>query len=169
MKRFYPLAVVLLGCIFLVFGVGYFLFNWVITHPAAAPLPEQVSNLPLTRQTTGSQAVQEINRLHRKGFPLTSGAVGNYGTQNQATLWVSGTLFKPAATQILTAMKDRIAEGNSPFTTTGEYQDKELTIYTLVGMGQKHFYFQSNNLVIWLAADADLADQAITQVLEFYR
>jgi hypothetical protein len=35
-------------------------------------------------------------------------------------------------------------------------------------MGQKHFYFQSGDLLIWLAADQEIAEQAISQVLEFY-
>jgi hypothetical protein len=35
-------------------------------------------------------------------------------------------------------------------------------------MGQKHYYFQSENLVIWLAAEADIADTAIQKLQEFY-
>jgi hypothetical protein len=65
-------------------------------------------------------------------------------------------------------MKDKIAEGNSPFTPTGERPDGSRVIYELGGMGQKHFYFQSGDLLIWLAADVDLAEQALGQVLVFY-
>jgi hypothetical protein len=69
---------------------------------------------------------------------------------------------------MLIAMKDKIAEGNSPFTPAGERPDGGRVIYELEGMGQKHFYFQSGDLLIWLAADQEIAEQAISQVLEFY-
>jgi hypothetical protein len=35
-------------------------------------------------------------------------------------------------------------------------------------MGQRHYYFQSENFVIWLAADPSVADEAIQQILEVY-
>ena len=40
--------------------------------------------------------------------------------------------------------------------------------YALDGMGQKHFYFQSKNLIIWLAAEPSIADEALKQILEDY-
>ena len=66
------------------------------------------------------------------------------------------------------AMQEKIAEGNSPFTPVNEINDRNRTIYVLEGMGQKHFYFQSGNLVIWLASDEATADQALQQILEAY-
>jgi hypothetical protein len=35
-------------------------------------------------------------------------------------------------------------------------------------MGQRHFYFQSGSLVVWLAADDTLAEPALEQVAAFY-
>ena len=116
---------------------------------------------------TGPQAVTDFSNLHGDQFPLTSGAVGFYGN-NRATIWVAGAPLSLMAARLVTAMRDKIAEGNSPFTTSGEYQDNKRTIYALEGMGQKHFYFQSHNLVIWLAADADIADAALQQLKEIY-
>ncbi|MBE3068022.1 MAG: hypothetical protein IMZ73_11465 [Chloroflexi bacterium] len=116
---------------------------------------------------TGPQAVADFSNLHGEQFSLTSGAVGFYGN-NRATIWVAGAPLNLMAARLVTAMRDKIAEGNSPFTTSGEYQDNKRTIYALEGMGQKHFYFQSHNLVIWLAADADIADAALQQLKEIY-
>ena len=65
-------------------------------------------------------------------------------------------------------MRDKIIEGNAPFIPLGERQVGGRTVYELEGLGQKHFYFQSCDLVIWLAADANLAEGALTQSLEFY-
>jgi hypothetical protein len=116
---------------------------------------------------TGPQAEADFSNLHGKQFPLTSGAVGIYGNR-QATLWVAGAPLNLMAARMVIAMRDKIAEGNSPFTPNGEYQDNQRTIYILEGLGQKHFYFQSQNLVIWLAADADIADAALQKLEETY-
>ncbi len=35
-------------------------------------------------------------------------------------------------------------------------------------MGQRHFYFQSAAQVIWLAADPEMAEQALKEALAFY-
>jgi hypothetical protein len=49
-----------------------------------------------------------------------------------------------------------------------ERADGKRSIYVLDGMGQRHFYYQSDRLVIWLAADPEMAEQALDQVLEVY-
>jgi len=59
-------------------------------------------------------------------------------------------------------------QGGSPFTPVEQFNQGARTIYVLEGMGQMHFYFQSKNLVIWLAADPAVADAAIKQILEAY-
>ncbi len=65
-------------------------------------------------------------------------------------------------------MREKIAQGNSPFTSINEIYDRNRKVYTLEGMGQKHYYFQSENLVIWLAVDPAFADDALQQILEVY-
>ena len=66
------------------------------------------------------------------------------------------------------AMRSKIAQGNSPFTPIDEIRNDNRVVYVLNGMGQKHYYFQSKKLVIWLAADPTIADAAIQQILEVY-
>ena len=167
MKRSLSLTLMFLGTLIVVAAFGWAYFENSISHPAALTLPVQLAGLPLSSQTTGPQAVADFSNLHGESFPLSSGAVGIYGN-NRATLWVAGAPLNLMAARLVIAMRDKIAEGNSPFTPSGEYQDNERTIYVLEGMGQKHFYFQSHNLVIWLAADADIADAALQQLKEIY-
>jgi len=168
MKRFTALSLILLGIVLASSGVGYALISQAVDNPGTAPLPGQIAGLALAGRSTGWRAVDELTRLHGKGFPLSSGAAGMYGDQHQVKLWVAGAPIRPLASRMLIAMKDKIAEGNSPFTPTGERPDGGRVIYELGGMGQKHFYFQSGDLLIWLAADQEIAEQAVSQVLEFY-
>lgn len=167
MKRSLSLTLMFLGTLFVVAALGWASFEKATGNPAPLALPEQLAGLPLSNQVSGPQAVADFSNLHGKQFPLTSGAVGIYG-DHRATLWVAGAPLNLMAARMVTAMRDKIAEGNSPFTPSGEYQYNKRTIYVLEGMGQKHFYFQSQNLVIWLAADADIADAALQQLKEIY-
>ncbi len=167
MKRIFPIGLIALG-ILLVFGaLGSQFYNDIFTDLAAVSLPNQMAGLPLTNRVTGPQAAAAFENLHGKQFPLTSGAIGYYGNQ-QATLWVAGAPLNFMASRMIEAMRAKIAEGNSPFTPMTEIKDGVRTVYVLEGMGQKHFYFQSENLIVWLAADPSIADEALEQILEVY-
>lgn len=168
MKRAFAFGLIGLGFLLLLSGVGYAIFNQSITHPGSARLPQQVAGLPLSHERQGLQAVEEINRLHGKQFPLTSAAIGHYGSYGEVTLWVSGVAINLMASRILNSMRDRIAEGNSPFIPLEERTLGGRAVYVLDGMGQRHFYFRSERSIIWLAADPALAEQAIDHTLEVY-
>jgi len=94
--------------------------------------------------------------------------MGMYGPDGQVTLWVAGAPANLMAAKLVEAMHDKIALGRSPFTPVGERREGGRTIYELDGMGQKHSYFQSGTLVIWLAAEPEVGQQALKEALEFY-
>lgn len=167
MRTYICYALIGLGIILILVSGGIYLYSSGTIQPGAAPLPDQVAGLPLSMKMTGTQATEEFDMLHDQHFPLTSGAVGMYGDQKVA-LWVGGAPFNFMAAGMVTAMRDKISEGRSPFTPLDEFKDGGRTIYALEGMGQKHFYFQSKNLVVWLAADPSIADEALKQILEAY-
>jgi hypothetical protein len=168
LRRLGAAFVIALGGLLLIATIGYWRFTAAIDRPAAAVLPQTLAGLPLTTATYGPQAVTEIARLHGKRFPLTAGAMGVYGSQKQAILWVAEVPVNLMAARMVEAMQEKIAEGTSPFTPDGERQDGKRIIYELTGMGQKHFYFQSAAQVVWLAADPEIAEQALREALTFY-
>ena len=151
----------------LVGPTGWLYFSSLVNHPAAVPLPDQIAGLQMTDYTTGAQAAAQFEDLHNKQFPLTSGAIGIYGDR-EITLWAAGAPLDFMASRMVEAMREKITEGNSPFTPIEQFDQGKRTIYVLEGMGQKHFYFQSKNLIIWLATDPALAEAAIQQTLEAY-
>lgn len=167
MRRIGPITVIGAGILLILLtGVWLYVGN-LIDHPGPVSLPESIAGVSLTSKLTGTDATEEFSMLHNEHFPLTSGAVGIYG-DNQVAVWVGGAPLPFMATRLVDAMRDKIAEGNSPFTPLSARQEDGRTIYALEGMGQKHFYFQSNNRVIWLAAEPALADKALQQTLEAY-
>jgi len=167
MKRNASIILIGIGLLLFFATVLWIYFNNLITHPTAAFLPNQVAGLSLGTKMTGIEAIQEFDMLHKNQFPLTSSAIGIYGDQ-KATLWVGGAPFSFMAADMVNAMRDKISTGRSPFNPMDEFKNGERTIYVLEGMGQKHYYFQSKNLVIWLAVSPALANQALQQTLEIY-
>ncbi len=167
MKRIFPLGLITLGILLSIGALSQLYLNGRANSSGAVDLPNQIAGLRMTDSKYGANAIAEFTDLHGKEFPITSGATGVYGDR-QITLWVAGTPSESVASELTNAMQGKIAEGNSPFTPGNEISNNNRKIYVLDGMGQKHYYFQSKSLVIWLASDPANADAAIQQILEVY-
>ncbi len=168
-RRFGPAALITLGVLLITANLVYWQFIKAIEKPVAATLPETIAGLSQAEASYGPEAVEVVAQLHGKNFPLSSGAYGMYGDHNgMAMLWVTGTPARPMASRMVTEMEQAIAENESPFTPIGTREVDGRTIYELTGMGQRHFYFRSASLVIWLAADDPIAETALAETLSFY-
>jgi hypothetical protein len=110
----------------------------------------------------GTATLNTIEAMHGKSFALVAGAVAHYGA---ATVWVARARGEAEAKSMTAAMKDRIAAGRSPFMPTGTRQAGGRTVYTLIGMGQAHFYWQAGDKVIWLAAAPAEAAGALQELV----
>ena len=166
-RRYLPLGLIGLGVILLVSSALYLAFTVALNNPAAIGVPQELAGLKLTQQEQGPAAVSDIAQLHAKDFPLISGAMAVYG-KGGARLWVSGVPAAPMAAGMVRDMRDKIAQGRSPFQPLETRAVANRTVYALEGMGQRHFYFQSGALVIWLAVDSVLAEQALRETMSFY-
>lgn len=167
MKRIFPLGLITLGILLSVGALSQLYLGSRPSSSGTVDLPKQVAGLSLTESRSGAEAISDFADLHGKEFPILSGAIGVYGN-SQITLWAAGTASKSVAAELTNAMQVRIAQGNSPFTPVNEINDHNRKVYVLDGMGQKHYYFQSENFVIWLASEPTKADAAIQQILEVY-
>ncbi len=167
MRRSVPILLIGIGISLFIASGGRLYINNLIAHPAAIALPDQLADLEMVELITGPQAASDFVDLHDKQFLLTSGAIGIYG-DHKLTLWAAGAPLDFLAERMLVAMREKISQGGSPFRLVEQFDQNGRTVYVLEGMGQIHYYFQSNNLVIWLAAEPALADAAIKQILEAY-
>ncbi len=162
-KQFFPFLLVLAGAALILLG-GIVLTIVIAAERHPVSVPDALAGVPRTAEVTGDDALTEISRLHGKGFPLVDGVMGVYGG-GVATVWASGTWLPIMADKQVEAMTDRIAEGSSPFNPTGTHEISGLTVHFLTGMGQLHFYFAHKQQVIWLAADTDIAEAALNDLL----
>lgn len=162
------MVLIVTGFFIILIGLGYDYYSQSLAQVSPAPLPVKLAGFPLSGRMLGHPAINELTWMHGKGFPLTKGAVGTYGPDNQITLYVAGVPIKFMAGRLLIAMRDKIAEANSPFTPLAAREINQHTVYELEGFGQRHYYFRSDDLIIWLAADETFAEEALGQVLSFY-
>lgn len=169
LSKWLPIGLIGLGTILVIAAIASLVFLNVNTEISSVPIPAQVSGLSMISEATGSAAVQEFSQLHGKSIPVLSGSKASYGPGSRITLWVAGTDSPTTARQLFDAMRNMIAQGNSPFQPTSTRVMGNRTIYALDGMGQKHFYFLSGKYLIWLASNSEMADQALQQVLNFYQ
>jgi hypothetical protein len=168
MKRFLPPLLIFLGIFLIVASLGAWRYSAATATPKEAPLPSTLAGLPLTYHLFGPQAAAEVTRLHGKSFALSSAALGIYGEDKQATLWVSGAPVSLLAARMVHEMQTKIAQGNSPFIPLEDISLQNHRIYQLEGLGQRHYYYQSKSYVIWLAVDAEFAEQALEDLLAFF-
>jgi hypothetical protein len=163
------IASLTLGTLLLLTSAVALVFHQAVAHPGSAPLPDTLAGLQLVDSIYHGRAVDAINRLHGLDFSLSSAAVGAYQGQAGAILWVSGAPTSWHAMSLTKDMRDRIAEGNNPYTPLGEREVGGTVVYALEGLGQRHYYFRAGSLMVWLAVDEELAEAALQECLSFYR
>ncbi len=162
-RSFLPYLLIAFGFVIILASLSWQLVHEQSAGAVAAGLtvPRSLADQSLTAQKSGPAALEEIESLHGKGFALTDGTVVHYG---DATVWVAKAEDEAAAKTMVDTMTRRIAEGRSPFTPTGTRPINGRTVWTLTGMGQSHFYWQSSDKVVWLAISPAQAEQGLSEL-----
>jgi hypothetical protein len=162
-RSFLPNLLITLGFVFILAMLTWQLVREQSTGATLGlTVPRSLAGKSLIAQKSGAVALAEIETLHGKGFDLTDGTVVRYG---DATVCVATAKDEAAAKAMVDTMTRRVAEGRSPFTPTGTRPINGRTVWTLTGMGQSHFYWQTSNKVVWLAISPDLADQGLRELM----
>lgn len=134
--------------------------------PSELRVPGALAGAPLVASVRGPAALQEVSRLHGKRIDATDAVVARYG--NGSMLWISASPTALGASSLLWRMNRRMASGTSAFSTPRPQELHGRTVFTTEGQGQVHFYYQTGNKVLWLAAPPPVADAAIEGLLAIY-
>jgi hypothetical protein len=106
--------------------------------------------------------------MHAADLALESAAIGRYGDAGQIVLWISRLPDSTAASNMTLAMRTRINAVDSPFTQVALRPRQAGPITELEGTGQRHYFYASGYIVIWLGAEPALAEQALINLQEMY-
>ncbi len=148
-------------------GVALLLLAAPGTAWSAFSVPQELAGLRLAHSQQGAEARAEIERLHGKSIPIQDGYVAHYGTQPpMAMLYVSQARNQTLARQQVEQMTTRIRASNGPFTHLRESTRFGITVFSTLGQGQVHYYFRRGATVVWVAADATIAQQALADAVK---
>lgn len=126
-------------------------------------IPQSIAGLQLHKAVTGQAAIAEISDLHGKDVGVTGGWVGYY--DNKVVIWMAEISEEESARGLLKAMEQRIATGNRIFTDLKKIQEGNVTVFSVIGMGQRHFFYQKENKLVWIAAPIGSENEFLRQVL----
>jgi hypothetical protein len=125
-------------------------------------VPTKLGALELTQTMMGADALAEFAQLHGKGFDLVSGYRANYsGEGKQATLWVGQANDSQTAEDMVEQMASKIGEGNAMFTNLQPMDIGGRMLYAVDGQGREHFFYASNDKIVWIALDPSQALEAL--------
>lgn len=154
----------------LLLAVGLFLGVWLslraATDAPSSTVPEQLGGLPLASQVTGPEAVSGMWQMHGGDVGVIDGYIARYGAEgNGATVWLGQAENSSAAEELLQRMTDGIADGNPDFRNLEETVVDGRVVYSVLGGGERHYYYSTTDKVIWLAVDTsqplDLVKEAL--------
>jgi len=135
-----------------------------------SPLPQKLADMKLTQSIQGADAISQISQLHRMNMELQDGIVAQYeGSEAKATLWIGVVNTPKQAEQLINKMTESIQQGNNK--TFGHFQQlkvKGITVYSVLGMGQIHYYYWHGNSTVWVAVDQNIAQQALNEIIDFW-
>jgi hypothetical protein len=168
-KSIIIIGLIVIGILIIISAMGILLYPNLTSEIQKELLPPRLVGLSLNQAIFGPEAITGVIQLHGVDFPLEDAAIGQYGTQGEITLWVSVEPEVTTATDLIDLMTEKINLGRSPFSFPVVKQFGDTPVYLLEGLGQQHYYWQAGHLVIWLAAEYEMADQVLKECLAFYR
>jgi hypothetical protein len=138
--------------------------------PQSNYLPLEIFGLSLSKKLTGSEAADFLNRLHLQNVTDSRSEIGFYqGEIGDAVIYLTYYSSREQAAEFESQMTDKISAENTPF-IMGEYRDVDgKQIYRTFGMGQTHFVFSHNNVLIWLSLGTNWANDFLKEYLALCR
>ncbi len=158
--------------LFVIIGVGWGLWsaaNGSGSGTGDRKIPHEIAGLEVTRTVTGNEALSQMSELHGKDVGLSGGFIAYYGAgSRQGVIWLGETQNVGQAQRLNEAMTARIKAGNAYFTNLQTQIIESETVFSVVDTNkQKHYYFQVQNMVVWVAAPPNNEENFVRGVIRF--
>lgn len=130
-------------------------------------LPQSIYQLSLNQKYSGEEAERFVNRLHFGNVAAESNEIGMYaGAKGQAIIYVSYYKRSEDADSNLMKMVQKISPQNSVFTGGESFELENVRVYRYSGMGQTHFVFAYEDVLVWISADPPWAESFLQVYLQ---
>lgn len=130
-------------------------------------LPHEIFGLTQSKKMTGKEASDFVNNLHLQSVTEERTEIGIYrGEPGTAMIYLTYYSSAEDASLNEKQMTGKISSENTPF-IMGEYFDVGgKQVYRTFGMGQTHYVFSQDNVLIWLSLGTSWANDFLKQYLD---
>ena len=135
-------------------------------RPAVPMLPNSLSRLTLREVVKGVEANKIMYRMHGRLTGSRSNSIIGYYSFNtkKNVLYVTAFENNEQAENVLEKMVSKMKNTAFGFSPPTVVKTDDYTVYRTKGMGLAHFYFRSDNLLIWWQVELDNADTTFVAV-----
>ena len=146
------------------------MFVWLgCSNSADIASPERIGEKERVRIVDGNQAARIINRMHNQSVAADANVIAEYGKEKKDLLYISYYTDQKQAKKAFDLMIDKMAAAKKgPFFHLMPLPTYTKPVYFTLGMGARHFIYQSGNYLLWLQTYQSFDDKLPPRLLKLY-
>ena len=131
-------------------------------------LPKTLGDLSFFNVIQNQEATRIIDKMHGKTLDDCKNYIAHYGNDpSKNILYVSVYENAETAKTNLKRMAMKIANGSSVFSPLTHTKMGDTVYFETEGMGLKHYFYRTDNILIWWQVEPDCAETTYTDLLKF--
>ena len=131
-------------------------------------LPQKLGDLNRAKVIQNQKAAGIINKMHGKRLDDCENFIAYYGNnQSKNILYVSVYERAETAKENLKSMAMKMANGSPVFSPLKHGKMGENIHFETQGMGLKHYFYRTDNILIWWQVTPDQAETTYNDLLKF--
>ena len=131
-------------------------------------LPQKLGELSLAEIIQNKKATVIINKIHGKKLDDCKNIIAIYGSDHSKNiLYVSVYENAEKAERNIKSMAMKMASGSSVFSPLKHSKMGDNVHFETGGMGLKHYFYRTDNILIWWQVEQDKALATYNDLLKF--
>ena len=154
--------------IFALILAGLLIFLSCSTGDSFNYLPQKLDELNLAKVIQNKKAAAIINKMHGKKLDDCKNYIAIYGDNHSKNiLYVSVYENAEKAETNLKNMAIKMANGSSVFSPLTHTKIGDKVYFETKGMGLKHYFYRTDNILIWWQVELDKAEATLNDLFKF--
>ena len=147
---------------------GLLIFISCSTENNHTHLPKKLGDLSLAKVIQNKKATVIINKMHGKKLYDCKNYIAIYGNYNSKNiLYVSVYKNAEKAETNIKSMSMKMANGSSVFSQLTHTKMGDSVHFETEGMGLKHYFYRTDNILIWWQVEPDKAVVTNNDLLKY--
>ena len=154
--------------IFALILAGLLIFISCSTGDNSKYLPQKLGELNLAKVIQNKKATVIINKMHGKKLDDCKNYIAIYGNNHSKNiLYVRVYENAERAETNIKNMAIKMANGSSVFSPLTHTKIGDNVYFETAGMGLKHYFYRTDNILIWWQVELDKAEATLNDLLTF--